>query len=263
MRTGDSTEDVAVDDRLLTRVEPRGRHRRVDPDAVEGPDALPQMFVRGVDRAAYQLQWDGSVVVASNLEGICTSGATAAYMSPSHLDVFCRETDSALDHRVWDRSTGWTAGWSRVGGIATSDPDTTSPGPEYPTDVFVRGSDAAALAPVERAAWMTYALGGICTSDRRPPTAVPTVWMSSAGGRTSPFTIAPGAATSDGRPGGHASEPGPLGPGGDIARTGPPSAGLRPRNGSADLSVPVGQHGLGHRRLGRDVTAATIMSPDT
>ena len=166
MRTGDSTEDVAVDDRLLTRVEPRGRHRRVRPRRRVDGTGCASADVRARGRSggiSAAVGWVrlGPVQPRGDLHVRCHRRV----LEPVAPRCVLPGTHFALDHRVWDRSTGWTAGWSRVGGIATSDPDATSPGPEYPTDVFVRGSDAAVYQlQWNGAAWMTYALGGICTS---------------------------------------------------------------------------------------------------
>ena len=136
-----------------------------DPDlASAGEQWTPQVFARGTDGAAWHLYESGGAWTAASLGGICSSGPSAAFADPDHLDVFCRGSDLALWRRRWARPSGWT-GWERVGGIATSDPDVVSPGPGYLPQVVARGRDDAVWhVHWDGAGWRFDSLGGTCSS---------------------------------------------------------------------------------------------------
>ena len=86
------------------------------------------------------------------------------YTGQSRLDVFCRGLDGAIWQQFWVAGAGWL-GWFKIGGIATSDPDAASPGPQYPPEVFVRGLDNATYQLYwDGRQWVGVYLGGICTS---------------------------------------------------------------------------------------------------
>ena len=137
-----------------------------DPDAASaGPGRNPEFVIRGWDSAIYHVGGSDAGWSATALGGICTTGPTAVYTGSSRLDVFCRGTDRALYQRAWFAGVGWLPGWFTVGGIATSDPDAASPGPEYFPQLFVRGTDDAAYQLYwDGAQWVVVYLGGICTS---------------------------------------------------------------------------------------------------
>ena len=136
-----------------------------DPDAASpGAGREPELVVRGIDSSIYHLTSSGSAWYMSSLGGVCTSGPSAIFTGSHRLDVFCRGTDQELWQRFWIAGAGWY-GWFRVGGIATSDPDAASPGPDHPPQVFVRGLDNAAYQLYwNGAGWGIVRLGGICTS---------------------------------------------------------------------------------------------------
>jgi hypothetical protein len=112
-----------------------------DPDvAWPGPGYFPQVFVRGVDDAVWQMWWDGASWIKVSLGGICSSGPSAAYSGSTRLDVFCRGTDLAYWQKVWTASAGWS-GWTRMDGWFLSDPEAVSPGPNGVAQVIGRGLD--------------------------------------------------------------------------------------------------------------------------
>ncbi len=136
-----------------------------DPDAATpAPGWNPQVFVRGTDGAIWQLIQNAGSWWGFSLGGGCVSGPSAVYTTASRLDVFCRGADGAIYQRIWHESVGWT-GWFRLGGLATSDPDVTSPSPQQMPQVFVRGPDNAIYQLIwSGTTWFSVNLGGNCAS---------------------------------------------------------------------------------------------------
>jgi hypothetical protein len=138
---------------------------------------VSNVYVRGGDRALWQLAFDGFEGRWSSWlkhDGILLTEPTVGSMNPNHEQVFVQGTDGQLFMKWWANDGGGWRDWSPMGAPAPGfigRPATVSRGPQV-WNVYVRGRDNAlwqlAFHGRRRPIWSRHDDGGVLAS---PPAA--------------------------------------------------------------------------------------------
>ncbi len=147
------------------------------PAVVSRNPQVSNVYVRGGDRALWQLAFDGFEGRWSNWlkhDGILLTEPAVGSMNPNHEQVFGQGTDGQLFMKWWANDGGGWRDWSPMGAPAPGfigRPATVSRGPQV-WNVYVRGRDNAlwqlAFHGRRRPIWSRHDDGGVLAS---PPAA--------------------------------------------------------------------------------------------
>lgn len=143
------------------------------PKAISPREGRLDIFVKGVDSAMYQLNWNGKWNW-QGLGGVHQFEPDAVCWNNGRIDVFSVSTDTNLIHVYCDISANndpgtFNGNWEKLGGTCTGSPKALSRA-EGILDVFIKGTKQQVLQKYYSGGWGPSSgglgdLGGVCSSN--------------------------------------------------------------------------------------------------